>query len=128
MPWSASPLNYREAGGRRRLACSIAQPEPSELEWEGDSIPRGFWPGEARQLGQLSSYRFSSAEIPECAEVECSGKGGMRVINCLNGAFVFAFRQIPLPCRVQASLVVSMLLSQHAGRLSGLAAYSWVIN
>lgn len=58
----------------------------------------------ARQPGQLSSCSSLNAGIPDSAEVECSGKGGMRVINCLNCAFVFALGQIPPPCRVQSSL------------------------
>lgn len=54
------------------------------------------------QLGQLSFYNFLCVEIPEFAEAECSGSGGMRVINCLNCAPVFAFRQIPPANRVQS--------------------------
>ena len=53
--------------------------------------------------GQRSFYSFLIAEIAEFAEVEW-GKG-MRVINCLNGALVFAFRQIPSPYCMQSSSV-----------------------
>ena len=56
----------------------------------------------ACQLGQLSFYNFLSAEIPEFAEVECSGRRGMIVINGLNCAPVFAFGQILPPNRVQS--------------------------
>lgn len=53
----------------------------------------------ACQPGQLCVHNFLRVEIPEFAEAECSGSGGMRVINCLNCAPVFAFRQIPPPNR-----------------------------
>lgn len=46
--------------------------------------------------------QFLKRRIPEFAEAECSETGGMRVINCLNCAPVFAFRQIPPPNRVQS--------------------------
>lgn len=100
---SVSPLNDLEASGCHRLVCRVTESELSELEWEGDSIPRGFW--QAWRV-HVASYPFtiSCAEIAEFAKVECSGGKGMRVINCLNCALVFGFRQIPPPYRVQSSL------------------------
>ena len=69
----------------------------------------------ARPLGQLSLHSFFRAEIPECAEVERSGKGGVRVINRLNCALDFAFRQIPPLCRVQSSEVSACYCHNTSG-------------
>lgn len=100
----ASPFNDLEAREGSQVVCRATKSEPSELEQEGNSTPRGDYPAwRVRMASYL--YSFLIAEIAEFAEVECSGGKGMRVINCLNCALVFAFRQIPSPYRVQSSLV-----------------------
>lgn len=84
--------------------------------------------GVACPHGQLSFYSFLSAGIPEFAEVDCSGKRGMRVINCLNCALVFALRQIPPPYRVQSSLAcqhVVVTTCWEAHQLSHLELGKW---
>lgn len=59
----------------------------NHLNWSG-KVTTWLLAGVACWLSQLSSYNFLSEEIPKFAEVDCSGKGGMRVINCLNCALV----------------------------------------
>lgn len=83
---------------------------PNCLEGEGDNIPRGFRLVWHVSMAKLSFYDFLRAEIPKFAEVECSGKGGMRVINHLNCALVLAFRQIPPPYGVSSSLACQHII------------------
>lgn len=91
-------------GKGHRLVCRASKSEPSELEQEGNSTPRGdcqvcmsAWPAILLQF-------LNCRNCWVCWSWMFWGKG-MRVINCLNGALVFAFRQIPSPYCVQSSLV-----------------------
>lgn len=112
-------------GRGHRLVCRAAKSEPSEPEEEEATTLHVATIRCGMSAWPAILYSFLIAEIAGLTEVQNVFWGRNEVINCLNCALVFAFRQIPSPHCVEVCQHVIVTTCWETHLLSHLELGKW---